>query len=164
MDGIIQLTGKVKFPITIDPGVWIFDERRVDLDTYFEQKKETGGELDAYTKSVSEQWDKEITEGAQLPEGPGKKKFEKQKVLEGSFGMPIGPFLKNAEPDGDASTLVVRAEGREYTFPLSEAYSMIAAFSNKGKPLRDDGPIHLYLEDGSNMNNPIRDVKEFIIK
>ncbi|RDU38440.1 peptidyl-prolyl cis-trans isomerase [Neobacillus piezotolerans] len=164
MDGIIKLTGKVRFPITIDPGVWIFDERRVDLDTFFEQARDTGGELEAYTKSVSKQWDKEFTEGAQLPEEPGKKKFEKQKVLEGTFGMPIGPFLKNAEPEGDATTFSVIADGKEYTFPLSEAYSLVAAFSNKGKPLREDGPIHLYLEDGSNRDNPIRNVTEFIIK
>ncbi|WP_409275468.1 peptidyl-prolyl cis-trans isomerase [Neobacillus sp. SCS-31] len=163
MDGIIQVTGKVKFPITIDPGVWIFDERRVDLETIFEHAQESGSELEAYKKSASQQWDKEITEGAQLPTAPGKKTYEKQKVLEGSFGMPIEPFLKNAEPDADASTLIVKADGKEYSFPLSEACNLIAAFSYKGRPLREDGPIHLYLKDGSNRDNPIRKVTELII-
>ncbi|WP_053366066.1 hypothetical protein [Bacillus sp. FJAT-27245] len=164
MDGIIQVTGKVKYPITIDPGVWIFDERRVDLDTFFENANESASELETYTKSASQQWDKEITEGAQLPPDPGKKVYEKQKVLTGSFGMPIGPFLENSEPTGEANTLIVQADGKEYSFPLTEAYSLIAAFSNKGKPLLEDGPIHLYMEDGSNRDNPIKNVTGFIIK
>ncbi|WP_059170008.1 hypothetical protein [Bacillus sp. FJAT-27445] len=164
MDGIIQLAGKVKFPITIDPGVWIFDERRVDLDTYFSQSKESGGELEEYTKSVSKQWDMEITEGAQLPGRQSKKKFQKQKLLEGTFGMPLGPFLKNSEPLEDADTLVIKADGSEYQFPLAEAYSLIAAFSKQGKPLREDGPIHIYLKDGSNKENPIRNVTAFVIR
>ncbi|MDN8677450.1 peptidyl-prolyl cis-trans isomerase, partial [Staphylococcus aureus] len=32
MSDIIMLTGKVNFTITLDPGVWIFDDRKVDLD------------------------------------------------------------------------------------------------------------------------------------
>ncbi len=42
---IMQIKGKVKFPITLDIGTWIFDDRKVDLDTYFdEEKQETSQE------------------------------------------------------------------------------------------------------------------------
>ncbi|KPD01293.1 hypothetical protein LR69_00450 [Geobacillus sp. BCO2] len=37
MNDIIVLTGKVKFRITLDPGVWIFDDRKVDMDAYFSE-------------------------------------------------------------------------------------------------------------------------------
>lgn len=38
MNDIIVLTGKVKFTITLDPGVWIFDDRKVDMDAYFSSR------------------------------------------------------------------------------------------------------------------------------
>ena len=37
MEKIVHIKGKVKFPITLDPSVWIFDDRKFDLDTYFDQ-------------------------------------------------------------------------------------------------------------------------------
>ena len=30
-----MIKGKVKFTITLDPSVWIFDERKADLDYFF---------------------------------------------------------------------------------------------------------------------------------
>ena len=43
LGSILFINGKVKFPITIDPLVWIFDDRKVEIDTYFhkEQRKLT---------------------------------------------------------------------------------------------------------------------------
>ncbi|CEG26684.1 hypothetical protein [Bacillus sp. B-jedd] len=160
MDGIIQVTGKVKFPITIDPGVWIFDERKVDLDEFFNTGRKESDSLSEYTRSVSKQWDKEITEGARIPE-PAKKKFEKQKVLEGTFGMELGPFLRNSEPEKEARSLLITADGKEHIFPLEEAVSLIACFSKNGKPLREDGPIHIYFPDGSNKEKPLKNVISF---
>ncbi|OCA85581.1 hypothetical protein A8F94_11895 [Bacillus sp. FJAT-27225] len=162
MSGIIQVTGKVKFPITIDPGVWIFDERKVNLDTYFSQDQQKIDLSEKYKQSVSRQWDKEITEGAQLPEKPTAK-LKKTEILEGTFGMELAPFLKTAEPHADAHSLVILADGKEYSFPLEEATTLIAGFSNKGKPLREDGPIHIYKGDGSNRDNPIKNVTAFKI-
>ena len=39
MSTIMPFKGKVKFPITLDAGVWIFDDRRIDLNTYFTEEK-----------------------------------------------------------------------------------------------------------------------------
>ena len=33
---------------------------------------------------------------------------------------------------------------------------MILCFSNNGKPLKEDGPVHVYFGDGSNKQNPIK--------
>lgn len=68
MESIITLTGNVAYSITLDPGVWIFDDRKVDLNTYFEESRDSLDELEEYTKAVSKHWDQEIKEGARLPE------------------------------------------------------------------------------------------------
>ena len=33
---IVQVNGNVKFPITLDPSVWIFDDRKVLLEEYLQ--------------------------------------------------------------------------------------------------------------------------------
>jgi hypothetical protein len=165
MENIIIISGKVKYTITLDPGVWIFDDRRVDLTTYFSTKKENYNSLEEYTKNVSRHWDREIMEGAiHPPTLKSEKKFEKEKVLTGSFGIPLKPFLLNSEPVSDAALFVIQSTNGEYEYPLETAYEIILGFSNTGKPLTLDGPIHVYLGDGSNQENPIKNVKGFIIK
>jgi hypothetical protein len=165
MENIIIISGKVKYTITLDPGVWIFDDRRVDLTTYSSTKKENYNSLEEYTKNVSRHWDREIMEGAiHPPTLKSEKKFEKEKVLTGSFGIPLKPFLLNSEPVSDAALFVIQSTDGEYEYPLETAYEFILGFSNTGKPLTLDGPIHVYLGDGSNQENPIKNVKGFIIK
>ncbi|MBY0120843.1 peptidyl-prolyl cis-trans isomerase [Bacillus sp. S/N-304-OC-R1] len=166
MENIIALGGNVKYSITLDPGVWIFDDRKVDLLTYFESEKEEDKSLEEYTKAVSKHWDREIMEGAVYPPTlKTEKKFEKEKVLTGTFGIPLKPFIQNAEPEKDASTfIIVTEEDEEVQMPIQKAEEVILGFSINGKPLRDDGPVHVYFGDGSNKNNPIKKVKAFKIQ
>ncbi|WP_394136984.1 peptidyl-prolyl cis-trans isomerase [Cytobacillus oceanisediminis] len=165
MENIISFKGKVKYTITLDPGVWIFDDRRVDLNTYFDNEAENKNELEEYTKAVSKHWDREIMEGAVFPPTlKTEKKFEKEKVLTGTFGIPFKPFLLNAEPDKNAESLIIESEDGEVQLPLSQAEGLILGFSNEGKPLKSDGPVHVYLGDGSNKNNPIKRVKAFRVE
>ncbi|MGA9226102.1 MAG: peptidyl-prolyl cis-trans isomerase [Mesobacillus sp.] len=165
MESIIPIKGKVKYKITLDPGVWIFDDRKVDLNTYFQQEQLQNSDLEEYTKSISKHWDREIMEGAVYP--PTLKtevKFQKEKVLTGTFGIPFKPFLDNAEPESDAKHILIECGMGEVKLPLSEAYSLILGFSKDGKPLRDDGPLHVYYQDGSNSGNPIKKVTGFTVK
>ncbi|MFP7295991.1 peptidyl-prolyl cis-trans isomerase [Neobacillus niacini] len=165
MENIIVLSGKVKYSITLDPSVWIFDDRKVDLTTYFSNTVEAANELEEYTKSISKHWDREIIEGAVYPPTlKTEKKYEKEKVLTGSFGIPILPFLKNAELDEDAAVLTIKTATTEHEIPLDKAKDIILGFSDAGKPLSDDGPVHVYFGDGSNLSKPIKNVREFTIK
>jgi hypothetical protein len=165
MENIIVLSGKVKFSITLDPTVWIFDDRKVDLTTYFSTSFEHTNELEEYTKSVSKHWDREIMEGAVYPPTlKTEKKYQKEKVLTGSFGIPIHPFLKNAELDEDAVALLIKTTASEHEISLDKAKNLLLGFSNGGKPLSKDGPVHVYFGDGSNLEHPIKNVREFIIK
>jgi hypothetical protein len=165
MENIIVISGRVKYLITLDPTVWIFDDRKVDLTTYFSKPIEQNNELEEYTKSISKHWDREITEGAVYPPTlKTEKKYEKEKVLTGSFGIPIQPFLKNAEPTEEAAVLVIKTSTSVQEIPLDIAQELILGFSEVGKPLAEDGPVHVYFGDGSNKQNPIKNVREFIIK
>jgi hypothetical protein len=162
---IVPLTGKVKYQITLDPGVWIFDDRKVDLDTYFQNEEKAVNELDEYTKNMSKNWTREIQEGATAPPTlKTEKKFQKEKVLNGTFGIPLAPFLENAEPEKSADTIAIITENDEVTLPLANAGEILLGFSKNGKPLKEDGPVHVYYKDGSNLENPIKNVRGITIK
>ena len=53
MADIVQVKGKVRYKITLDPSVWIFDDRIIDLDTYFTEPKRTEQEVDEEKKRRS---------------------------------------------------------------------------------------------------------------
>jgi hypothetical protein len=165
MENIIIIKGKVKYIITLDPGVWIFDDRKVDLNTYFQKKQIEKNELEEYTKKISSHWDREIMEGAIVPPTiKTEKEYKKEKLLLGSFGIPLKPFLLNSSPLEGASQLIVVTNNNELVFDLASSYEFILAFSNNGKPLLEDGPVHIYFGDGSNQTDPIKNIKELLVK
>jgi hypothetical protein len=116
---------------------------------------------------MSKNWSREIQEGATSPPTlKTEKKYEKEKILNGTFGIPLAPFLSNAEPDTDADTLVIITDTAEesITLPLTKGAEILLGFSKNGKPLKEDGPVHVYYKDGSNKNNPIKHVRGIEIK
>ncbi|MCM3160353.1 peptidyl-prolyl cis-trans isomerase [Metabacillus litoralis] len=164
MNSIIIIKGKVNYQITLDPGVWIFDDRKVDLTTYFHTEQESKDELEEYTKAVSKHWEREIREGAIYPPTlKTERTYEREKILNGTFGIPFKPFLQNAEFQDDAKEVQFITKDQKYIVPLEDASEMILGFSKKGKPLKEDGPIHVYYGNGSNIDSPITHVKEIIV-
>ncbi|MDI2589513.1 MULTISPECIES: peptidyl-prolyl cis-trans isomerase [unclassified Psychrobacillus] len=165
MEFIIPVKGAVKFTITLDPTVWIFDDRKIDLDEFFSGEYEYKDELEEYTKVTSAHWSREIIEGATVPPTlQSEKKYERTKALTSTFGVELQPFIQNAEPLEDASTLVIETTEGEHSFPLNELDTLLLKFSHKGKPLREDGPVHVIKKDGSNINNPIKFVTAFRVE
>jgi hypothetical protein len=164
MEAIVFIDGNVKFPITIDPGVWIFDDRKVDLDTYFvEGYKE---KEDSYTKDVSEHWDRERTEGAKVPSQTNDNKiyYDKKDLFSKSYAMPLKPFIQNAQPnDGVSKVIIQTVDGDLHELSFAEAMDGILGFSTNGKPV-EKGPVHFYYGDGSNESNPIRSITRFTIE
>ncbi|PLT34552.1 hypothetical protein [Bacillus sp. V5-8f] len=165
MESIVFIKGEVKYNITLDPGVWIFDDRKVDLNTYFQEEHQQINELEEYTIAASKHWEREIREGAIFPPTlKTEKKYEKEKVLTGTFGIPFKQFLENAEPRGTASSVIIETETGESAHSLETAKAFILGFSVNGQPLREDGPVYVYFGDGSNLANPIKQVKSFRIE
>jgi hypothetical protein len=162
VESIVPIKGKVKFVITLDSGVWIFDDRKIDLTTFFEEGSIMKDELEEYTKAVSKHWSREIQEGATYPPTlKTEKKYEKERVLNGTFAMPFTPFLANAEPLENASEIIIETDTGEYSFDIDKADDLLLGFSKDGKPFKEDGPIHILFKDGSNKENPIKHVKAF---
>jgi hypothetical protein len=169
MNDIILITGNVKFTITLDPGVWIFDDRKIDLHTYFlnpsHGQQHEQQEEEEEIKKLSAFWDREIQEGAVSPPTlKTEKRFLKEKIITGTSAMPLAPFLRNAEPLPDAKELTIVTEHDEITISLQQAYEAILGFSKDGKPLREDGPVHFYFGDGSNRETPITHVRRFVVR
>ncbi|MFN2746083.1 MULTISPECIES: hypothetical protein [Bacillus] len=157
---IVTITGKVKYPITLDPSVWIFDDRKFELDQFFSHL----GAVPEETSDLEIDRERLIREGAVSPPTlKSEKKYEKEKLLDGTFAIKLEPFLKNAEASDSASECVFVTENDEVSIPISEAYEALLCFSKKGKPLTEDGPVHVYFADGSNRANPIKHVKKIRI-
>ena len=165
MSQILQIKGKVKYPITLDPGVWIFDDRRIDLDTYFHKKEEENVPELTYEEKLAKYWQREIQESSVSP--PTLKteiKYEKEKVLTGTFGIFFEPFLNHAEPDEDAEMLVFETKNGNIKIPLNKGKEIIFKFSENGKPLKENGPVYVLYKDGSNFEQPIKGVTGIIVE
>ena len=39
MEFIVPFKGEVKFKLILDPTVWIFDDRKLNLETYFQEER-----------------------------------------------------------------------------------------------------------------------------
>ncbi|WP_147802436.1 peptidyl-prolyl cis-trans isomerase [Alkalicoccus halolimnae] len=161
---LVKITGLVKYPIMIDPGVWIFDERREDMEKIFESSELKQSERDyaALGKAFDEQ-----RKGAKPPQtNENKVTVSKKDLTEKSFGISLAPFMKNAEPTEEAESVrLYRSGGKEdIVLPLRQVEEGIVAFSNSGNPLKESGPLHFYYRDGSNRENPITHVQSFSIE
>lgn len=162
MSDVILITGNVHHTITLDPGVWIFDDRKKRMDEFFHSEPEEDEAL-AYQKSIGKQWDKELSEGAAPPK-ENEPLFVHKKDISGDWGIPFAPFLANAKPKETASTVICHLSSEEkITLSLQEASNSILCFALDGKPIRETGPVHLIYGDGSNREQPIKGIVKFEI-
>lgn len=142
---IIQIKGKVKFNITLDPSTFIFDDRKVEIEALL-QGKSSGEE--AITFQDNYEWNREILEGGSKPPTlVSEKKFKKQALLEGTFLMNMHSFIINAEPDSDAKKVELSNEDTKVQITLAELKELYFQFSKDGKRLYDDGMVDAYLNN-----------------
>lgn len=160
MTTVILIKGNVQHTITLDPGIWIFDDRRIDLDTFFSDEYIERDELEEYKKAMGKHWSREIMEGATFPPTlETEKDFEETKEISGTYGIYLNHFLKNASPKENAKTIIFKsADEKSYAFPLAKLDEFILKYSNDGKPLRETGPVHILFKDGSNIDKPIQNI------
>jgi hypothetical protein len=165
MEFIVALNGKVNYLLTLDPGVWIFDDRKEDLNTLFDRKNDKESEQEKYLKDVSAHWDRELQEGAVPPSEKQKPKTTlKETLLTSSFAISLSYFIYNAQPHPDAEKVTFKSGDGNVEITLKEAQEGYLAFSENGKPLKTDGPVHFYFGDGSNKENPIRHITAITIQ
>ncbi|CAD2078346.1 hypothetical protein GCM10007275_08270 [Jeotgalicoccus coquinae] len=145
---IIQLTGNVRYQITLDPSTWIFDDRKIVLEDLLSQG-EDGEEI---TFNDETEWNRQIIEGETKPPTlKSEKKFKKRELLENSFVISLAPFLEYAEAyeDENAKIVFVHNDG-ETELLYKDRETFYAHFSNKGKRLHEDGLFDLLVvgDDG----------------
>lgn len=140
---IFPITGKVRYSLTIDPTVWIFDERKIEVDQIGKATDDNAQE--AYYAKMGAAWDKGITEGSRTDHNKPMTREEKDAALRGTFAMPLAPFIQNAEVLDEATML--RFEGTETVeLALHCLPELYLQFSKDGKVLTD-GPVHLLYQD-----------------
>ncbi|TMN23455.1 hypothetical protein [Lentibacillus cibarius] len=161
---IVPITGNVTYTITLDPTVWIFDDRKILLDEAFTENKVDHDQEDELEKA-SRRFNQEVyQQKINPPVNKSISRMEGKKILENSYVMPINEFLNHAEINENATdaTLVI-TNGDEQQVSLQALKECYLLFAMDGKPLKDDGPVHFLYRDGSNRDNPIKGVKKIII-
>lgn len=155
---IIQIKGSVEFPITLDPTVWIFDERKVLLDDLLNNQQ---------NKIYSEKESKilQTTEERTRPYvNRNLTRSERDEILVNTYVMPLIDFLNHANIEPNAQLAQIKTTLDTEEISLEQLKDSHLLFAINGKPLAEDGPVHLYFKDGSNKDEPIKGVKEIIIK
>ncbi|WP_010530411.1 hypothetical protein [Lentibacillus jeotgali] len=163
---IVQITGNVTYTITLDPTVWIFDDRKILLEEAFTedaQKKDEKDELE----NASERFSQEVYQQNLKPPinktNKGISRKEREKILENSYVMPITDFLGYTEVKEDANSVTLETVNGNETVPLNALAESYLLFAIEGKPLKEDGPVQLFYRDGSNRDNPIKGIQKIIV-
>lgn len=162
---IIQLKGKVTYPITLDPTVWIFDDRKVLLEDAFKERVEKTN-IDP-AKKAEELFNQEIYSQKSIkpPVNKSLNKSEREKALKHSFVMPIKDFLDTAEVNTSATTAkLLIADDDDCIITIEQLYHASLLFAVDGKPVQEQGPVHLFFGDGSNQYAPIKGIQQIIIE
>ncbi|WP_066192797.1 MULTISPECIES: hypothetical protein [Gracilibacillus] len=145
---IIQVKGNVTYPITLDPSVWIFDDRKIRLEDAF------------HHQPVAEEDDQALTSRLNKPPvNHSIKKYNKKELLHYSYVMPLKPFMETAEIDDTATEAIIETEDGKHPVSLETLLNSLMLFSIDGRQIKEDGPGHLYFGDGSNRQNPIKAIK-----
>lgn len=154
---IVRIKGNVKHPITLDPGVWIFDDRRFTLDAFF--SGDVSHVEHKEVKALGDAWDNQ-RKGLNPQSNQNIIHVDKKDLTENSLAVPLKPFLDNAALNDDAEFVhLMDGSGNGSTITKQEAESGILAFSKEGRPLKDTGPVHFYFGDGSNEGEPITHIE-----
>ncbi|WP_347860693.1 hypothetical protein U0355_08215 [Salimicrobium sp. PL1-032A] len=157
---IVRIIGKVTFPITLDPTVWIFDDRKQTFSEVFGDGISTEEEEEVdELKEQAERFNRAMyQQKISPPINKSVNRYEKERAIKGTFLMPLLPFLHTSEIDKDASKAVLETDKGEVPVTTEQIRDAYALFAETGKPLKEDGPIHLYFGDGSNKDNPIKGI------
>lgn len=163
---IIRLIGNVQYPLTLDPTVWIFDDRKILMEDAFNSKSVSPSDEEEEWEKTSKAWDREIyQQRIKPPVNKSISRMEGKQILKGTFVMPIKDFLTTSEPADQAKTAVLhRQDGEVTSISLEELENSLLLFAKDGKPIREDGPVHIFLGDGSNKDKPITGINKIEIK
>lgn len=156
---IIQFSGQVKFPITLDASVWIFDDRKIIFDDAF-SKRPQEEPVDELAKAA-ERFNVEIyQQKIKPPVNKSINKYEREQIFKSTYVMPIHEYIENAEVNSQVTNVILTTTSGPVDISLEDLKSSMLLFSVEGKPVKEDGPVHLYFGNGSNKDNPIKGISK----
>lgn len=150
---IIQILGKVRYQITLDPSAWIFDDRKEDLEKVLAAKPD-----DVEIKfEDSKEWNRQIIEGSTKPPTlKTEKKFKNKDLLEGTFIICLEPFLEYTEPErGEEAMITFTHDEGASILQYRDRSKIYAQFSLEGKRLYDDGMVDILVIDGGKIEEKL---------
>ncbi|MDC3416519.1 hypothetical protein [Aquibacillus salsiterrae] len=159
---IVQLVGNLTYPITIDPTVWIFDDRKILFDDAFLDKADKDSSIEDELKRTADRFARETF--IKPPVNRSIDKFERSKLLTNTYVMPIKDFINTVEVAPNATVARLQTIDDEHRITIDQLRNSLLLFAKDGKPLKEDGPIHLYFGDGSNKHSPFKNIKKIIIE
>jgi len=161
---IVPIKGNVTYPITLDPTVWIFDDRKILLEEAFTNKASESNTESDYDKTA-QRWSQEVyQQKIKPPVNRSINRFEREKILKNSYVMPIKDFINNAEITSEAREAVLVTDKGNVNISLEHLRNCLLLFAIDGKPLKDNGPVQLFYQDGTNQEDPITGIKEIVIE
>lgn len=152
---VITLTGKVDFPLTLDPSVWIFDDRKILFENAFK-------EVESIHAAEEKHWDRSVYQQKMKPPiNKSLTKAERKLALENSYVMPIIDFLHTASIQEDATHALFLTDSGEEIVPLDELKESMFLFAVDGRSIKESGPAHCYLP--SRKEDPIKAIRQIKI-
>lgn len=141
---MIQITGEVKYPITLDSTTWIFDDRKVSISD-LEQGVFDGSKPIEFDDN--REWNRAILEGQTNPPTLNSEiKYKKRAVLEDSFVINMTPFFKNAEPHNNATMIRLIDKNQDaIDVPLDLLPYLFFQFAKGGKRLYEDNAVDSFV-------------------
>jgi len=152
---VITITGNIQYPITLDPSVWIFDDRKVHLNCD-----------DKTQNKYHQKQQKDIKQYQQINKPPVQKSLQYTKqseLLSYSYYMPLKDFILRTEPSHVATSAILATKSGKQTITLTELLNSNALFSKNGKQIIKDGPIYLFKESDIHFEFPIKGISSIYI-
>ncbi|TXL67564.1 hypothetical protein FHP05_00670 [Cerasibacillus terrae] len=161
---IVPIVGNVTYPITLDPTVWIFDDRKILLEEAFLHTSEKEMTEEEKYKNAIQNNDWYHHEHIKPPVNKSISKKEREEALKNSYVMPIHHFLEHAEINSDAKNVSLETNKGNINISLNQLWNSYLLFAVNGKIVSENGPVHLYFKDGSNQDKPIKGISKIIIE
>ncbi|MFD1446978.1 molybdopterin-binding protein [Oceanobacillus profundus] len=161
---IVPIMGNVFYSITLDPTVWIFDDRKILLSDAFSDKGRNSAEVDDL-ELASQRFNREVFDVKmnRPPVNRSISKLEGETILKNSYVMPLHDFIKNAEVKASATHAILVSDEVETEISIADLENGYFLFAIDGKPIKENGPVHFFYQDGSNKDKPLTNIKQIII-
>lgn len=162
---IIPITGNVAYQITLDPSVWIFDDRKILFNEAFQTQTSHKNET-SLEEEAAKRWNRAVyPDHIKPPVNRSISRMEGVEILKNSYVIPLHDFIKNAEINLGSDKAIIETTDGDVSISIEQLTNSYLLFAWNGKQIEkvDGGPAYMYFKDGSNKDNPIKGIQKIRI-